>query len=79
MQFIIDIDKQLPISVITLIDIHKSRTFIDDLVTFSLSFRRYKPPVIHYRPTYRNIKNIEVIEFDCRLRASSEVVDPARL
>ena len=54
--------------IVSSVEVISSHNLSDhDLVTFSLSVRRYKPPAIPY--IYRNIKNIEVIEFDSRLRA----------
>jgi hypothetical protein len=62
--------------IVSSVKVISSHTLSDhDVITFSLSVRRYKPPAIHY--TYRTIKNIDVIDFDSRLQASSAVVDPA--
>ena len=46
-----------------------------DLVVFNSSVRGVKPVAVSY--TYRNIKNVDLVDFEQRLRSSQLFLNPA--
>src|SRR5664279_2105176 len=55
--------------------VHSSYGLSDhSVIVFELSVRRHKPAVVHY--TYRNIKQIDAVEFERQLLVSDIVTDP---